>query len=85
MRDLFLLTKSQMVRISPRFLLLHGVRRVGDRRVVSGSIYVIRTGLQWKDAPKAYGARPRPSITASSAGPRLAYSTASFSASHRRG
>ena len=29
--------------------------RVDDRRVVSGIVYVIRNGLQWKDAPKAYG------------------------------
>ncbi|MBS0961256.1 transposase [Acetobacter thailandicus] len=29
--------------------------RVGDRRVLSGIVYVIRNGLQWKDALKAYG------------------------------
>jgi putative transposase len=28
---------------------------VDDRRVVSGIIYVIRHGLQWKDAPLGYG------------------------------
>jgi transposase len=55
MSDLFLLTKNQMARISPCFPLSHGVPRVDDRRVVSGIIYVIRIGLQWKDAPKAYG------------------------------
>ena len=32
-----------------------GVPRVDDRRVVSGIVYVIRNGLQWKDAPKGYG------------------------------
>jgi transposase len=32
-----------------------GVPRVDDRRVVSGIVYVIRHGLQWKDAPKGYG------------------------------
>ncbi|MCH4022981.1 MAG: transposase [Acetobacter sp.] len=26
-----------------------------DRRVLSGIVYVIRNGFQWKDAPKAYG------------------------------
>jgi transposase len=26
-----------------------------DRRVIDGIIYVIKRGLQWKDAPKAYG------------------------------
>jgi transposase len=44
-----------MARISPFFPLAHGVPRVDDRRVVSGIVYVIRNGLQWKDAPKGYG------------------------------
>ncbi len=39
----------------PYFPLAHGVARVDDRRVLSGIVYVIRNGLQWKDAPKAYG------------------------------
>ena len=55
MSDVFLLSKAQMARISPHFPLSHGVPRVDDRRVVSGIVYVIRNGLQWKDAPKAYG------------------------------
>ena len=33
----------------------NGVSRVDDRRVLSGIVYVIRNGLQWKDALKAYG------------------------------
>lgn len=33
----------------------HGVPRVNDRRVVSGIVYVLKHGLQWKDAPKGYG------------------------------
>jgi transposase len=52
---LFLLSKCQMARISPYFPLSHGVPRVDDRRVISGIIYVIRNGLQWKDAPCGYG------------------------------
>jgi transposase len=55
MSDLFLLSERQMARISPFFPLSHGVPRVDDRRVLSGIIYVIRNGLQWKDAPQAYG------------------------------
>ena len=55
MSDLFLLSERQMARISPCFPLAHGVPRVDDRRVVSGIVYVIRNGLQWKDAPKGYG------------------------------
>jgi transposase len=55
MSDLFLLSEDQMARISPYFPLAHGVPRVDDRRVISGIVYVIKHGLQWKDAPKDYG------------------------------
>ncbi|WP_185229960.1 transposase [Acetobacter aceti] len=37
------------------FPLAHGVPRMDDCCVLSGIVYVIRNGLQWKDAPKAYG------------------------------
>lgn len=67
MVDLFLLSEEQMGRLSPHFPLAHGVPRVHDRRVVSGIFYVICNGLQWKDAPKAYGPTRR-STTASCAG-----------------
>ena len=62
MSDLFLLSRAQMDRIKPFFPRSHGVPRVDDRRVVSGIVYVIRNGLQWKDAPRAYG--PRVSVSA---------------------
>jgi transposase len=55
MADLFLLSERQMARISPHSPLAHGVPRVDDQRVVSSIVYVIRNGLQWKDAPKDYG------------------------------
>ena len=55
MGGLFLLSESQMARIAPHFPLSHGVPRVDDRRVVSGIVYLIKHGLQWKDAPKGYG------------------------------
>jgi transposase len=55
MDELFLLSRAQIARISPHFPLSHGVSRVDDRKVVSGILYVIRNGLQWRDAPKAYG------------------------------
>lgn len=55
MGDLFLLSERQMARIEACLLLSHGVPRVDNRRVVSGIVYVIRNGLQWKDAPKGYG------------------------------
>jgi putative transposase len=55
MSDLFLLSRAQMRRIEPFFPRPRGLPRVDDRRVISGIIYVIRHGLQWKDAPRAYG------------------------------
>jgi transposase len=55
MDGLFWLSPVQLNLIKPYFPLSHGVARVDDRRVISGIIYVIRNGLQWKDAPKDYG------------------------------
>ncbi|CUA99567.1 Transposase [Pannonibacter indicus] len=55
MTDLYLLSPAQMAKIEPFFPLSHGVPRVDDRRVISGIIYVLKHGLQWKDAPKDYG------------------------------
>jgi transposase len=55
MSDLFMLSEKQFNRIKPYFPLSHGVARVDDLRVISGIIYVIKNGLQWKDAPKSYG------------------------------
>ena len=55
MSDLFLLNERQMARIEPHFPLAHSIPRVDDRRVISGIVYVIKHGLQWKDAPKDYG------------------------------
>ena len=55
MRTLFYLSESQLERIKPFFPRSHGAPRVDDRRVVSGIIYVIKHGLQWKDAPAEYG------------------------------
>lgn len=44
-----------MRRIEPFFPRSRGLPRVDDRRVVSGIVYVIRNGLQWRDAPRGYG------------------------------
>jgi len=52
---LFLLSPVQMRRIEPFFPRSRGLPRVDDRRVVSGIVYVIRHGLQWKDAPRGCG------------------------------
>jgi transposase len=55
MSDLYLLSRVQFNRIRPYFPLSHGIQRVDDLRVISGIIYVIKHGLQWKDAPVGYG------------------------------
>ena len=55
MPDFTLLSAAQMRRIEPFFPRSRGLRRVDDRRVISGIVYVIRNGLMWKDAPRHYG------------------------------
>ena len=59
MGGLFWLTKAQMRLISPHFPLSHGVARVDDRRVASGIVFVLKSGLRWRDAPAAYGPQRR--------------------------
>jgi Transposase and inactivated derivatives len=49
------LSQEQLEKMRPYFPLSHGVTRVDDLRVLSGIIYVIKHGLQWKDAPQEYG------------------------------
>jgi putative transposase len=55
MSDLPLLSSAQMRRLAPLFPRSRGLRRVDNRRVITGTICVIRHGLQWKDAPRGYG------------------------------
>ena len=57
MSRLVLLSVVQMKRLAPHFPRSRGLARVDDRRVISGIVYVIRNGLQWKDAPLGYGPR----------------------------
>jgi transposase len=51
----FLLTPAQMRRIRPHFPRSRGIPRVDDRRVLSGIIFVIKTGLRGRDAPPGCG------------------------------
>ena len=60
MPKLPMLSEAQMRRLQPFFPVSRGLRRVDDRRVISGIIYVIRYGLQWKDAPLGYGSPKTP-------------------------
>jgi transposase len=55
MRDLFWLSEEQLNRIKPCFPYPHGKPRVDDLRVISGIIFVLKRGVQWRDAPKEYG------------------------------
>ena len=55
MSRLFWLTEEQVERIAPLFPKERGVGRADDRKVLSGTIYVIKNGLQWVDAPSEYG------------------------------
>ena len=75
MSELVLLSRAQMRRIEPFFPRSRGLPRVDDRRVISGIIYVIRNGLQWR-TPPVPTARTRRSTTASSAGADSACSPA---------
>ncbi len=55
MRDLYWLSEGQLALIQPYFPPSRGVSRVDDRRVISGIIFVLKRGLQWRDAPAEYG------------------------------
>ncbi len=55
MKDLFWLTETQLNKLKPYFPVSRGVPRVDDLRVISGIIHVLKRGLQWRDAPEAYG------------------------------
>ena len=55
MRDLYWLSEDQLKLIEPYFPPSRGVPRVDDLRVISGIIFVLKRGLQWRDAPAEYG------------------------------
>ena len=58
MADLFWFSDEQWARIEPlRPTNTRGLKRVDDRRVLSGIVQVIRSGGRWADAPEAYGPR----------------------------
>ena len=57
MSDLCRLSEAQMRRIEPYFPLSHGVPRVGDRRIVSGIIFVIRNSTRCPNAKTFLGDR----------------------------
>ena len=54
-RTLFMLSKKKMKLISPYLPKPRGKPRVDDRLVLSGIIYVRKTGIPWDQAPPEYG------------------------------
>ena len=56
MSDLFWFSDAQWDRIAPLLPSnTRGLKRVDDRRVLSGIVHVLRCGGRWADAPAAYG------------------------------
>ena len=56
MTDLFWFSDAQWSRIEPLLPSnTRGLKRVDDRRVLSGIVHVIRSGGRWCDAPAYYG------------------------------
>ncbi len=56
MSGLYWLSDAEWARLEP--LLPRGRRgahRVDDRRVISGILYMLRSGGRWRDCPSAYG------------------------------
>jgi transposase len=58
MADLFWFSDAQWARIAPLLPSnTRGLKRVDDRRVLSGIVHVLRSGGRWADAPGEYGPR----------------------------
>jgi transposase len=58
MSDLFWFSDAQWARIEPLLpQTTRGMKRVDDRRVLSGIVHVIKSGGRWVDAPVEYGPR----------------------------
>jgi transposase len=47
-----------------------GARRVDDRRVISGILFVLRSGCRWKDCPAVYGPHTTTTIAGTVGVPR---------------
>ena len=55
-RNLFWLSDEQWKRIERHLPTdVRGVERVDDRRVISGIVYVLKSGCRWCDCPPDYG------------------------------
>ncbi len=55
MSDIFYLSDEQFEAIKRYLPYTHERLRCDDLRVISGIIFVLKRGLQWRDAPREYG------------------------------
>lgn len=56
MSELFWFTDTQWSRIEPLLPRnTRGMKRIDDRRVLSGIVHVLKSGGRWGDCPKDYG------------------------------
>jgi transposase len=55
-KALYWLSDAEWARLEPLMPRgRRGARRVDDRRVISGIVYMLRCGARWRDCPAAYG------------------------------
>jgi len=58
MSDLFWFSDEQWARIAPLLPTnTRGLKRVDNRRVLSGIVHIIKSGCRWSNCPAAYGPR----------------------------
>lgn len=56
MKALYWLSEAEWARIEPLMPRgRRGAHRVNDRRIISGIVYMLRSGARWRDCPTAYG------------------------------
>ena len=55
-KALYWLSDAEWARIEPLMPRgRRGAHRVDDRRVISGTVYMLRSGARWRDCPSTYG------------------------------
>ena len=78
MAQLLGLSAEQVDHIRPLFPKERGVKRVDDRKVLSGIIHVLQKGLRWVDALAVYGPPQNPRQTVAAAGETRVFLSRSF-------
>lgn len=55
-KSIYLLNDVEWAKIEPLLPTgRRGAHRVDDRRIISGIVYMLRSGARWRDCPAAYG------------------------------